>query len=104
MPAWRWLLVTVAAICSVLCSCVLAWYATTLVRGANYSDVGVIMYERRSMALAVGVLAFPVLSGVLLLTIRRTLSKESDLPYWVGIPVAGLCLIFYLPLLLWAYG
>ncbi len=98
------MLVVTATLFSVICSLLLAWYMTTVVRGRNYSDVGVIMYEGRSIAFAVGILGFPVFLSVFLLVIKQTLSKNSNLPYRVGIPFAGFCLIFYIPLLLWVYG
>ncbi|AFZ26237.1 hypothetical protein Cylst_4132 [Cylindrospermum stagnale PCC 7417] len=104
MTVWQRILVTITAICSVNCSLVLSWYLTTLARGENYADIGVSMYRYRTIALLAGLFSFPALSYMLLYAIKQTLSKNSNLPYKVGIPTFALYFLFYLILLIWVYG
>jgi len=104
MTVWQRILITIVTLSAILISVTLSWQFTKMVRGRNYSDVGVVMYENRLMALVVGIFGFPTLSGASIMLIKKTLSRNSRLPYWIGGIVFIICLPFYLLLLLWSYG
>lgn len=97
----RYLLVTVAAICAVTGSGELAYHLATQVRGIPSADVGVVVYEHPDRAISLWLFTFPSLSFLCLFIIKRTISRHSNLPYWVGAIVGVLCFPYYLYPLMW---
>lgn len=97
----KYMLVIVGAICSVIGSGELSDYMAELVRGKPSADVGVVIYSHSDRALILWLLAFPILSYAFLFIIKQVFSKNSNLPYWIGIITGVLCLPYYLIPLLW---
>ncbi len=93
------ILVTIVGICSAISS----WWATIFVRGKNYSDVGVSMYEHGFVALCTG---FIVYSVVILLPLLFAQWIFPPIARWAkitGWTIIGLISVFYIPFLSFNY-
>lgn len=92
----KYILLTLISMCSVDGSGLLALYVAEPFKGRNVSDVGVPMYENYALAAVVWLLVFLFLSWLCLFLIKKTLSPNSNLPYWIGliaiIPCSLVCL------------
>ncbi|MDZ8085954.1 MAG: hypothetical protein RMY16_10380 [Nostoc sp. DedQUE12b] len=101
LVAIKYMLAIVGAISSVIGSGQLSNYMAELVRGKPSADVGVVIYSYSDRALILWLLTSPILSYTFLFIIQQTFSKNSNLPYWIGIITGILCLPYYLIPLLW---
>lgn len=97
----KYMLAIVGAICSVIGSGELSNYMAEFLRGKPSADVGIVIYSHSDRALILWLLTFPILSYTFLFIIKQTFTKNSNLPYWIGIITAVLCLPYYLIPLLW---
>ncbi|MDZ7952416.1 AEC family transporter [Nostoc sp. DedQUE09] len=101
LVAIKYMLAIVGAISSVIGSGQLSNYMAELVRGKPSADVRVVIYSYSDRALILWLLTSPILSYTFLFIIKQTFSKNSNLPYWIGIITGILCLPYYLIPLLW---
>lgn len=78
-------IITVSVYLSVVLA-VIYFEFTMYLQGRNTSDVGVRMYENSGVAFLFWLIGCPLLEWVLAFLIKRTISQDSNLPYWfVGI-------------------
>lgn len=92
-------IITFFTITSIIFGFVFGLFIADAIKGSNYSDVGISMYYYSKFAFVVGLLVFPLISGILLWLGSKTISKHSQIPSNLGIP--GICLAYflYIPLL-----
>lgn len=80
-----------------------SWYFTVLLRGKNISDLGVITYQYRGLALAGGVLFFILSACACLVLIKKLIYRNEHMsaaPVFIFI----IFFLFYTILLSWVYG
>jgi hypothetical protein len=62
-------------------------------RGSSTADVGIIMFENSAGAWAFWLSCFLAASGLILLMVKLTISRNSNLPYWVIPAAMFICLV-----------
>ena len=99
--AIRYATVIVASVYVIDVSGQLAFHMAIPMRGNSSADVGVAVYEHPERGVMLWLVVFPLLSYVSLFLIKRTLCKNSNLPYWIGGIASIPCALFYLWFLNW---
>lgn len=92
-------IIVLSAIASVILAFFLSLAVAGYFKGRNYSDVGVPMYTNSDLALVVGILIYPLLGGLFLFAIDRTLNKNHLISGLFGVIVFLGSLFVYVPLL-----
>jgi uncharacterized membrane protein YkvI len=98
---FRYTLANLAAVMSVDKCGELLYPIADQMRGRSFADVGVVMYEHSGRAVLFWLVSFLILSCLLLFAIKQCLSRDSNLPFWVGGITILLCLPRYLMILSW---
>ncbi|MFB2919096.1 hypothetical protein ACE1CB_11635 [Aerosakkonema sp. BLCC-F2] len=88
-----------STIASIVFSFNLGLTVTDALKGKNYSDVGVPMYANSDTAYHIGLVIYPLVSGLLILLINKSIGKNSLLASSLGIPLVIISLFLYIPLL-----
>ena len=91
------LLTSGLAMGAVFVSALISTVLIQALRGRNYSDVGVPMYENEELARAVGLFVFAIVLLAYLFGLQRTLS--SNLP-WLPYAAAAITCVCFRPILL----
>ncbi len=82
---------------AVFVSALISTVPIQVLRGRNYSDVGVPMYENEELARAVGLFVFAIVLLAYLFGLQRTLS--ANLP-WLPYAAAAITCVCFRPILL----
>ncbi len=98
------IIIIFSAIASVILAIFLSLAVAGYFKGKNYSDVGVPMYTNSDLALVVGILVYPLLGGLFLFAIDRTLNKNHLISRLFGVVVFFVSLFVYIPLLTFMVG
>ena len=101
LAAIKNLFLTVITIFAVIAAGELAYHIAKPFRGTGNADAGVTIYEHLELAISLWLLAFPIFCFLFLFIIKLTISKNSNLPYYVGILVSIFCSYGYLFDLSW---
>ena len=84
---------------------VVSWYATILIRGRNRSDVGVIIFENRTIALLSGILVYFIVIVAAKYIYEKHTNRIFNNKGFSGMYLsAGALFIPYLLYLLFVYG
>ncbi|AKG22454.1 hypothetical protein [Calothrix sp. 336/3] len=82
----KYLLSAALSVCAVFLSGFASLFIRDLLKGKNYSDVGVPMYENYGVATLAGMLVFAIVLFVCLYILQHTLSRNLQMfPYIVAI-------------------
>lgn len=93
------IIIVLSTIAAIVFSFSLGLTVTNALKGKNYSDVGVPMYTNSDAAYHIGLVIYPLVSGLLIFIINKTICKNSLLASKLGIPLVIISLFLYIPLL-----
>ena len=86
-----------------VCAIAPSWWVATLVRGRNYSDVGVWMYENGRIAACLGILTYTVCIFLISIITRLFLPPISKWAKIISRVILLLISVFYFIVLIFGY-